>query len=322
MYKNRWPRSVHSQCESVFHSIRSIGSKKIDNPSGVRSFGTWNAYRRESHLLIEFMRMRGRDSILNAQYFQVDISDYLEERLACYVKNGRSRQSFETTLSALGKLEFAINTFIEIHMPDHPKLDTEKIRMHFYARSKKLLPKSSRKFENRSYDDPVGLIKSIDNGTHQLQACLQYESGMRTEGVGAPSNQLKNPLTEKCLRGIANDPVTGETVGVIASREKGGKETEHFVSLGTYRRVEEYIARYGKLESDYIEYLAAINKAAMETNQYSPGKASHGLKHNFAQERYAECVAHRMTHEKALQQTSLETSHFRMSETLGYTRGK
>ena len=321
--RNRWPRSVHSQCESVFHSIRSIGSKKIDHPSSIRSFGTWNVYRRESHLLIEFMRMRGRDSILNAQYFQVDISDYLEERLAYYVKNGRSRQSFETTLSALGKLEFAINNYIEIHMPGHSKLDTEKIRMDFFSRSKKLLRKSSRKFNSRAYVDPIALIEALSNGTYQLQACLMFEGGLRTEGVGAPSyRRLRNPLTSDSLRGIVNDPVTNLPVGIVSSVEKGGKETEHLVSIETYKRLKEYIELYGKLESDYFKYNEAINQAARETNQFTPGRGTHGLKHNFARERYFQCISTGMTHEQALQRTSLETSHFRMSETLGYTRGR
>jgi len=67
--------------------------------------------------------------------------------------------------------------------------------------------------------------------------------------------------------------------------------------------------------------VAAINQAARVTGQYSPGRGSHGLKHNFAQERYLECIDHGLTHEQALQQTSLETSHFRLRETLTYTRG-
>ena len=78
---------------------------------------------------------------------------------------------------------------------------------------------------------------------------------------------------------------------------------------------------HGKLESDYFAYVEAINRAAKETGQYAPGRGSHGLKHNFAQERYLECINHGMSHEQALQQTSLETSHFRLRETLTYTRG-
>jgi len=322
MNQNRWPTSIHSQTEAVFHSIRAIRMSKKDTSVGIRSFGAWQAYRYEAHRFIEFMSRKGRNNILNIKDVQDDMAEYLSARLDSYVKNKRSRQTMETILSALGKFEYAINHYIEIHLPCQPKLDTEQLRMDFYTKSKRLLRKSSKTFDNRAYSDPVGLIEAIADGTYQLQASLQYEGGIRTEGAGAPSNRLKNPLTFNSLHGVINDPATGRPAGVVASVEKGGKVTEHFVSVETYKRLEEHIAWHGQLQSDYFQYNEAINQAAKETNQYARGKGTHGLKHNFAQERYAECVAHGMTHEKALQQVSLETSHFRMSETLGYTRGK
>jgi len=319
---NRWPRSIHSQVEAVFHSIRSIRGKKLDNTAGIRSFGAWTVYRYEAHRFVKFMQRNGRSTILDTRSVQDDMVAYLEERLANYVEKQRSRQTMETILSALGKFEYAINHYIEIHLPEQPRLDTEQLRMGFYTKSKRLLPKSSKIFDNRAYHDPIQLIEAITDGTYQLQASLQYEGGLRTEGVGAPSiRRLKNPLTEKGLRGIVSDPVSGSPVGFVASVEKGGKETAHYVSVETYQRLKEYIARYGKLESDYNAYVKAINQAARETCQYAPGRGSHGLKHSFAQERYLECIKHGMTHERALQQTSLETAHFRLRETLGYTRG-
>ncbi len=269
-----------------------------------------------------FMHKKGRTSILDTLSVRDDMAEYLEERLTYYVEKKRSRQTMETILSALGKFEYAINHYIEIHTLDIPRLETEKLRMEFYARSRKLLRKSSKIFDNRAYPDPIRLIAAITDGTFQLQASLQYEGGLRTEGVGAPSNRrLKNPLTSNGLRGIGTDPVTASPVGIVASVEKGGKETEHYVSVATYRRLEEHISRHGKLESDYFAYVEAINTAAKATGQYAPGRGSHGLKHNFAQERYLECINHGLTHEQALQQTSLETSHFRLRETLTYTRG-
>jgi integrase len=319
---NRWPRSLHSQVEAVFHSIRSIRESKETTRLGIRSFGAWKTYRYETHRFVNFMIAKGRTTILDTMLVAKDMADYLSERLANYVKNKRSRQTMETILSALSKFEYATNHYIDIHLPTQPKLDTEQLRMDFYSQSKRSLKKSSKVFDNRAYPDPIGLIEAIADGTYQLQASLQYEGGLRAEGVGAPSNRrLKNPLTEKGLRGIVSDPVNGSPVGVVASVEKGGKETEHYVSLETYQRLKEYIALHGKLESDYNAYVEEINQAARKTSQYAPGRGSHGLKHNFAQERYMECVQHGMTHEQALQQTSLETSHFRLRETLGYTRG-
>ena len=90
------------------------------------------------------------------------MAEYLEERLAHYVEKKRSRQTMETILSALGKFEYAINHYIEMHALDIPRLETEAIRMEFYARSRKLLRKSSRLFDNRAYPDPVRLIEAIN----------------------------------------------------------------------------------------------------------------------------------------------------------------
>lgn len=320
--KHRWPTSLHSQVEAVYHSVRSIRETKADSALGIRSFGSWKVYKYEAHRFATFMVEKGRSTILDTASVHDDMALYLEERLAHYVEKKRSRQTMETILSALGKFEYAINHYIEVHELNIPRLDIEKLRIEFYARSRKLLRKSSKLFDNRAYPDPIRLIEAITDGTFQLQASLQYEGGLRTEGVGAPSNRrLKNPLTSMGLCGITADPVTLLPVGIVASVEKGGKETEHFVSVPTYRRLEKYLDRHGKLESDYFAYVESINTAAKTTGQYAPGRGSHGLKHNFAQERYLECIAHGMNHEQALQQTSLETSHFRLRETLTYTRG-
>ena len=269
----------------------------MDTVQGIRSFGSWEVYKGETHRLAKFMHKKGRTSILDTLSVRDDMAEYLEERLTHYVEKKRSRQTMETILSALGKFEYAINHYIEIHALDIVRLETEKLRMEFYARSRNLLRKSSKIFDNRAYPDPIRLIAAISDGAFQLQASLQYEGGLRTEGVGAPSNrQLKNPLTSNGLLGIATDPVTASPVGVVASVEKGGKETEHYVSIATYRRLEEHISRHGKLESDYFAYIEAINLAAKTTGQYATGRGSHGLKHNFAQERYMECINHGMSH--------------------------
>jgi integrase len=148
-----------------------------------------------------------------------------------------------------------------------------------------------------------------------------YEGGLRTEGTGAPSNSLLNPLGKDGLRGIGKDSVTGLPVGIVVSKEKGGKVTEHYISIETYQRLVEHISVHGQLESDYKDYLSAINQAAKATGQHASGRGTHGLKHNFAQERYQQCIDYGLSHEKALQQTSLELSHFRLKEALSYTKG-
>ncbi|PLY04233.1 MAG: hypothetical protein C0622_03235 [Desulfuromonas sp.] len=321
--RHRFPKSIHSQIEAIFHSVRVMRSTKEENLLGIRSFGTWRVYRNVLHRFGRYMKGRGCVNILDSKEFFECTSEYLESRLSELQEQKGSRQTMEIILSAFGKFSYATNCYIKRHGLDISPVDIESLRERYYSKSKLGLPASSRSFEIRSYPDPVGLIEAIDDQIHQLQASLQYEGGLRASGVGAPGDpRLKNPLTRKGLRGISRDPVTHEPVGVVAAVEKGGKETEHYVSVVTYRRLEEQIANHGSLESDYTEYVSSINRAAKDTGQYEAGRGSHGLKHNFAEERYLQCVDNGMSHEQALQQTSLEMSHFRFRETLTYTRGK
>lgn len=322
MEQHRWPRSLHSQTEAVFQGIRNFRQTKAQNLHGLRSCGSWKVYRYEAHRFVRYMQEKGRISLLDTAGVTEDMAAYLAEKLDYYALRKRSRQTMETLLAAMGKLQYSINHYIEKHGLDKALLETENMRKEFYGRSKACLNKSSKVFGNRAYPDPVRLIENIADQTCQLQASLQYEGGLRAEGVGAPSNRrLKNPLAMKGLRGIGKDPVTGNRVGIVSVKEKGGKETVHYISLETYNRLEHYLQAHGRLESDYAAYVAAINQAAKKTGQYASGRGSHGLKHNFAQERYLECIGHGMSHEQALQQTSLETAHFRMRETLTYTCG-
>jgi|GEM_PF-485997 len=319
----RKPRSIHSQIECVFHGIEGYGETKKDNPDGIRSYGTRKTYSEEAHRFGKYLKKHGVEDIFDADLFSVWLSRYLYGSLEYFSSKRLSLQTLETRLAALAKLEHAINAFIECHDLGYKKISTTAIRREIsrLARQKDTgLSKSSRLFSNRAYPDPILLIKTIGDSTHCLQASLQYEGGLRTEGVGAASNGLSNPLTSENLGGIVPDPVTGKQVGLICNvREKGGKRTDHMVTVDTYLLLVDYVKRKKSLGSPYEEYLASVNEAAKLTGQFSPGRGTHAFKHNFGQRRYSECVKHGMTHEEALQQTSLELSHFRFYETYTYT---
>ena len=321
--KSRWPSaSIHSQVEAAFHSVRSIRATKESCKAGIRSFGSWKVYRSEAHRFADYLRQNDCNSLLDTALVQKLLKDYLTEKLTYYAEKQRSLQTWETMLAGIAKFEHALNQYISTHDISATLLETQEIRKLCSRDAKRLLRKSSRLFSNRGYPDPSALVAAIDDGACQLQAALQLEGGLRAEGVGCPSHRrMKNPLTGAGLRGVGADPVTHTPVGIISVDEKGGKSTEHFISVGTYRKLEEYLLKHDKLESDYLDYLAAINLAAKKTGQFASGRGTHGLKHNFAQERYYQCVEHGLKHEQALQQVSLETAHFRMRETLTYTRG-
>lgn len=321
----RWPKSIHSQVKAVSHSVRAFGESKQRNINGIRSLGTWNSYTKEFHKFADYLKAHNCKNILDLASVRTGMKNYLNESYLHAQTNGHSRQTFETKLAALSKLEHGINTFMAKNKIESERLNTKDLRNEFskIARHKEYgLTKSSRTFPHRSYHDPKALISQIKNPTHKLQAAIQYEGGLRAEGVGAASNGMSNPITISHLGGLIKDPVTGQEVGLLQDVvEKGGKATDHMISQETYHKLEDHIRHNGSLESNYKDYLKSINEAAKATGQYEPGRGSHGLKHNFAQERYLECVHHGLTHEQAMQQTSLELAHFRHYETLTYTRG-
>lgn len=319
--KHRWPKSIHSQGEAILQGIRAIGQKKELAPLGIRSFGVWNRYRREFHNLInDFQKMGGTD-LLETDLLARSIDISLRKRLEHHTRNGHSQQTFEAYQAAISKFEFAYNQYVDRHSLTSGQLDLAASRRTLAKSARQCLQKSSRSFFSRAYAEPLSLLEAIDNPVYQLQATLQYEGGFRAEGVGAPGNGMRNPLTKNSMRGVSSDPVTGNQVGVVASVEKGGKETDHYISITTYERLQHHFDCHNFLESLYPTYVHAINLAAQKTGQFAMGRGTHGLKHNFAVERYFECVEHGFRHEEALQQVSLETGHFRLKETLTYTRG-
>lgn len=320
--KSRWQRSIHCQTEALFHGIRGIGCKKTENPNSVRSFGSWKPYLAEAHRFAEYLRIQGCQSLLDTESVVLHIESYLREKLTLAVEKNGSLRSFRKLVSALGKLQFAINNWMNLHDSEVAPLNCDHIRKKFLQEGKRLLQKAKWSGALRAYPAPYMLVNAITNPTHQLQALLMLEGGLRAEGVGAASNGLKNPLTPASLVGKMPDPVTGDIVGAVASKEKGGKITTHFLPLDTYNRLEAYLDVHGTLGSEYAQLRASVEKAAHLTGQFLQGRANHGLKHCFARARYAQFVRHGMTHEQAICQVSRELSHFRANITYTYTRGK
>jgi hypothetical protein len=79
---HRWPKSIHSQVEAIFHSIRSFREAKTDKPLGLRSFGSWKVYKYEAHRFAEFILALGMITLLDTLSVRNAMTEYLEERLA------------------------------------------------------------------------------------------------------------------------------------------------------------------------------------------------------------------------------------------------
>ena len=322
MTRLRWPKSIHAQVESVFRHISSIGQSKSVAPQGhIRSFGTLRVYKAEAHSFARFLKTNGITDLRQTAKVESLAIQYLAGKLSDARTRNHSYQTQKLRSSALSALQRGFNEFfksrglsLEMNMKESQKeyLALSKA----YLKSKAEYPTNSR-----AYPQPDSLVAAISNQTYALQATIQYQSGLRAEGVGAPSGRLKNPLTQENLQGIVADPVTHKKVGAVKVKEKGGKWTTHYLPEKTYAQLSTYIAKHGKLESSYQDYRNAIVMAAKLTGQHAHGRGTHGLKTSFAQFRYKVCVQHGLTHERALQATALELAHNRFDVTLLYLKG-
>lgn len=323
MARLRWPgNSIHAQVESVFRAITAIGMSKKEAPKGhIRSIGTLRVYKAAAHSFAKFLQSKGVQNLQQTDKVELAAKEYLSMKLNQARQGGQSVRTQEACASALSALARGFNAFFSSRNIDL-RLNFSASRKEFLELSRAFLPaKSEYKGGSRAYPRPAQLVAAISDEKHALQASLQYQSGMRAEGVGAPSGTIRNPMTKENLRGYAHDPITGTQVGIVEVKEKGGKWTQHFMPRETYERLASYLEKHGSLESKYSEYRGAVLAAAKATGQYDKGRATHGLKTYFAQARYMQCVRHGFTHERALQATALELAHNRMDVTMVYLKG-
>lgn len=164
----------------------------------------------------------------------------------------------------------------------------------------------------RAYQNPAALVATIDHPLHRLGAEIQHSVGFRYYEMGK--------IDKDQLLGIRKDPCTGQEKGVIrldAYDTKGGKGREGFMPLEGYFRLAAHIDIHGCFKIDsYKAYLASLEAAALQTGQEA--HASHGLRWNFAGERYHELTSQGLCHEEALHAVSWEMGHERGNITLHY----
>lgn len=219
--------------------------------------------------------------------------------------------SFKTYLSQMAKCENLLNGYAEAtgsgrQYEFRPGIDELR------ALGKAGLEAGEK--EQRAYDNPQALIDALKDETHRLGAAVQYEGGLRFYEMGK--------IDPDQLLGMREDPYTGEMRGIIRldpADTKGGKGREVSVSPETYRTLAKYVADHEVLKVKYQGYLAGLEEAAGSTGQ--DYHASHGLRWNFAQERYEELTANGYCHEESLHIVSWDMGHERGNITMHYLGG-
>lgn len=300
--------SVYYQSAQLAKQIFEAGAKKVnrvdknhEHYQKVASYKTMESYRNIwnnlFNYLLEHWKLKDFEKI-EAHHIQA----YMDYKIEYYP----SKQYLEKINSAIGKLEIALKHFsLNVH--------GEKREYNFSIRQSRLdearnLKIVASNYHNRAYNNPLTLITNLKNPLHKLAASIQYEGGARIEGVA-----LIKPIQ---LKGYKFDSISKSEVGVIETKEKGGKVGDVLVSVNTYNALQSYLSQKPSFKITRQSYYDDIKRAALLSNE-TP-EASHALRWNFAKRRMFEYAQAGYSYEDSLQEVSYEMKHNRAYITKHY----
>lgn len=271
---------------------RSSGAKdwhEIGQNLGIYSYNTANLYR---SVWIETLRY-GKEAFFIKDIERLSglvITGYLERKIVEGIKLG----SFNAYCSALEKLTVGLNQLAQEKGTATAYSWTAEIKAA-KDEAKEILDSF---VETRAYVDPISLIKAVSLPSYQTIAAAQYS-------IGARISELDHVRPEQFLEDYQFHILKG----------KGGKNRivkfRHHKIYDQYRQLvnNNLNPSYDKFTFDRHQYRLAIRIAAIESKQHYRG--SHGLRWNYAKERFNEIQIKGGTREEALVQVSQEMGHSR-----------
>jgi integrase len=303
--------SVYYQSSLLVKTIFVEGAKKEDriNPNHphfgcVASYNTMATYKKVWDNCFNYLKEHW-----GIKNFELITSEHIQAYMDYKIEYYPSKQYAQKLNSALGKLEFALNIYSKEKYPHNPIIYDFKIRQDILnqARDLKLV---ANNYQNRTYSNPHIIIQNLSNPLHQLAATIQLQGGARSEGVTL--------IKPEQLKGHQIDDITKELVGVIETKEKGGKVGDILIHPTTYKKLEQYFIQNpnSNFKIKYQEYSSDIKNTCQKLN-ITP-KGSHGFRWTFAQNRVRTYQKHGYSYEQALQGVSWEMKHFRASITEHY----
>lgn len=300
--------SVYYQSAELTKVIFQEGVKKDarSNPGSeyyqmVSSYKTMESYRSVWNNFFNYLREHWQ--IKRCELITVDhVIAYMDYKIGYYP----SQLYLAKINSAMGKLEVALTRYSVVH-DDVPKQYDFAKRLDVFN-SAKDLDLVAKNYHNRAYKDPERLIQTLPIPEHQLAATIQLEGGARLEGVAL--------IKMKQLKGSRHDHITGKTVGVIETKEKGGKVGDILVSVATYNQLVRCFREKKIFKIKKEDYMKSIRNSAKELGVEADG--SHGFRWNFAQRRLFEYAQAGYTYEQSLLLVSSEMKHNRASITEHY----
>ena len=303
--------SIVYQVHQVFQEIIRFGESKHEAKEQARSEGakTWHEIGKNiaiySYKTADQYRDIAKEAFRYAkeQFGVKDIEKLQSEHIQFYLESkiadGIKYSTFQKYAAALEKLEVALNSYAQSHNTGREyHFDLSSVR----EQAREVLERTQ---ETRAYENPKALIENIQNNDYKIIAQAQYEGGFRISEL--------NHLSEKNFK-------EGNVFQVISG--KGGKDREVPLSKETYQALKSLLDKAdpadGKYKFDMNDYRNTLKEAADRSGQEYTG--SHGLRWNFAQEKFAELQREGKTYEQALQEVSNLLGHERPDITEHYLR--
>ena len=303
--------SIVYQVHQVFAEIIRFGESKHEAKENARAEGakTWHDIGKSIYIYSYATADQYRDIAKEAFRYAKEqcgikdieklslkhIKSYLESKIA----DGIKYSTFQKYAAAIEKLEVALNQYAQSHNTGNQySFDIQDVRQQ----ASETLEKTQT---TRAYEDPKALVNSIQNPEYRTIAQAQYEGGFRISEL--------NHLSEKNFK-------EGNVFQVISG--KGGKDRDVPLSKETYEALKSLLDKAdpsdGKYKFNMNSYRDTLKTAAEQSGQ--PYTGSHGLRWNFAQEKFSELQREDRTYEQALQEVSHLLGHERADITEHYLR--
>lgn len=276
---------------------------QVGKQIGIYSHNTGDAYRSVWKQLGKYVKAEYRLKDLEKLEGK-HIQSFLEKKISDNVQH----KTFTQYVAAIEKLESALNGFSKHHETGEKYNFSQNIK-HAKIDGHKML---SRFTGSRAYNKPLDSINKIENWTHKLTAKIQLESGARVSEC--------QYLEPKNLKGFVFDKATGEKKGVLyIENAKGGINGYKYLPEKTYNELEKSIN--GEKNKTFSFSISSYRKTLKEVfgKEYQ-GSGTHGLRWNFAQDRFKELQNFGQTYNQSLQQVSNELFHQRADITEHYLK--
>ncbi len=265
---------------------------EINKDIGIHSTATMTIYIARMTEMLKWVRKNH-----NVRDAQKLLPEHVEAWLDSKIRKGVSRRTLTQYCAAAQKFSAGLKKM------DQKTKTTDDTRdwSSMLAETRKIgKEKLKMPHEPRAYERPSVGIKNLENFEEQLVASMQLYGGARiSEVVHIDETQLR-------------------AEGVWLENTKGGRPRMMRLPKWLHEAVTKYVREHGSLDVDSDEYRGNLKDAMLVAGEKWCG--THGLRWNFAQDRYDQLVSSGLSEKQANLQISQEIGHNREDITQWYQK--